>query len=205
MAPGRFISFLENDPAYKVLGYDIIRFAVREAARIREKLPEFNINVNITATQLYEGDFSDQVTEILRQEEFPPEHLILELTERCKEMEFDVLKQRVAELRKTGIRVALDDMGTGFSTLDLLLHLPVDEIKLDMKFTSELENNANNEMFARVLCRMAQNNDMFICFEGVETEHMRDYLNGYGSVLLQGYYFDKPMLAEDFERKYCRD
>ena len=203
VAPGRFISFLENDPAYKALGYDIIRFAVREAGRIREKLPDFNINVNITAMQLYAEDFTEQVTEILRQEEFPADHLILELTERCKEMEFEVLKQQVAELRKTGVKVALDDMGTGFSTLDLLLHLPVDEIKLDMAFTRELESNANNEMLAQVLCEMARKNDMFICFEGVETEQLRDYLNSYGDVLLQGYYFDKPMRQEEFERKYC--
>ena len=205
VTPGRFISFLENDPAYTVLGYDIIRSAVREAKKIRETLPDFNINVNITAMQLYAENFIDQVGEILRKEDYPAEHLILELTERCKEMEFDVLKQRVAELRKTGIRVALDDMGTGFSTLDLLLHLPVDEIKLDMAFTAELESNANNEMFARVLCKIARNNNMFICFEGVETEHMRNYLNSYGSMLQQGYYFDRPMLAEDFERKYCRE
>ena len=101
------------------------------------------------------------------------------------------------------MRVALDDMGTGFSTLDLLLHLPVNEIKLDMAFTNELEGNENNEMFAKVLCRMADRNGMMICFEGIETEQMKDYLKEYGNVLLQGYYFDKPLKAEEFERKYC--
>ena len=201
--PGRFISFLENDPAYTQLGYDILRMAVREANVIREKLPEFKINVNITAMQLYEDEFIHNVTRILDEEGFPADHLILELTERCKEMEFEFLKERVEILKKTGVRVALDDMGTGFSTIDLLLHLPVDEIKLDMAFTRELKVNTNNEMFAKVLCRIAENSDMAVCFEGVETEEMRDYLNGYGDVLLQGYYFDKPLKAEEFEQKYC--
>ena len=202
--PGRFISFLENDPAYAQLGYDIIRMAVREARTIRQKLPEFNINVNITAMQLYAEDFIAGVVRILDEEDFPAEHLILELTERCKEIEFGFLKERIEALRKTGIRIALDDMGTGFSTIDLLLHLPVDEIKLDMTFTKELAQSENNEMFAQVLCRMARKNGMSICFEGVETEQMKDYLTEYGGdVLLQGYYFDKPMKSNEFEQKYC--
>lgn len=201
--PGRFISFLENDPAYTMLGYDIIRMAVREARKIRETLPGFNINVNITAMQLYADDFIPNVIRILDEEAFPADHLILELTERCKEMEFDYLKEKVEDLKKTGIQVALDDMGTGFSTLDLLLHLPVNEIKLDMAFTNELTGNENNEMFAQVLCRIAERNDMAVCFEGVETEQMKDYLYGYGNVLLQGYYFDKPLRSEEFEKKYC--
>ena len=201
--PGRFISFLENDPAYAVLGYDIIRMAVREARKIREHLPGFNINVNITAMQLYSDDFVRTVIRILNEEDYPAQNLILELTERCKELEFDYLKEKVEDLKNRGIRVALDDMGTGFSTLDLLLHLPVNEIKLDMAFTNELEGNENNEMFAKVLCRMADRNGMMICFEGIETEQMKDYLKEYGNVLLQGYYFDKPLKAEEFERKYC--
>ena len=201
--PGRFISFLENDPAYTALGYDIIRMAVRQARKFREKIPDFRISVNITAVQLYAEEFINRVTGILEAEEYPPGNLILELTERCKEMNFDFLKQRVDELKKTGIRVALDDMGTGFSTIDLLLHLPVDEIKLDLAFTRELETSSNNELFAQVLCRMAEANAMFICFEGVETEETRNYLKKYGNVLLQGYWFDRPMTAGDFERKYC--
>ena len=72
---------------------------------------------------------------ILQEEGFPADHLILELTERCKELDFPFLTQRVQQLHDAGIRVALDDMGTGFSTIDLLLHLPVDEMKLDMAFT----------------------------------------------------------------------
>ena len=202
--PGRFISFLENDPAYTALGYDIIRMAIQEAKVIRKRLPEFKVNVNITAMQLYSDDFIRNVMRILNEEDYQAENLILELTERCKEMEFGYLKEKVEDLRKTGIRVALDDMGTGFSTIDLLLHLPVDEIKLDMAFTRELESNENNDMFAKVLCRMAETNGMAVCFEGVETEKMRDYMNGYeGNVLLQGYYFDKPLKAEEFEKKYC--
>ena len=202
--PGRFISFLESDPGYTELGYSILRGAVRYAAQIRKKLPEFNINVNITALQLYEENFIERVKQILQEENYPASHLILELTERCKEMEFDFLKQRVTELRDAGLRVALDDMGTGYSTIDLLLHLDTNEIKLDMLFTRHMQENENDPAFAEMLAKMTAENGMLLCFEGVETAELRDYLKRYGNVLLQGYLFDKPLKAEEFAEKYCQ-
>ena len=204
ISPSRFISFLENDPGYNALGADILRMALDEAGRIRETLPEFSINVNITALQLYADDFIPNVKRVLRETKYPPEHLILELTERCKEMDFIFLKDKVAELRKDGIRVALDDMGTGFSTIDLLLHLPVDEIKLDHAFTRELQDVSTNLLYAKVLCQAAQEKNMMICFEGVETKETLEFLNTFGPIAVQGFYFDKPMMPEDFEAKYCK-
>ena len=201
--PGRFINFLESDPGYTELGYDIIRSAVRYAGKIRQTLPAFNINVNITALQLYEDSFIPRIAGILQEEGYPREHLILELTERCKEMEFDFLKQRVDELRTAGFRVALDDMGTGYSTIDLLLHLDVNEIKLDMAFTQHMRENTNDPAFAEMLTKMTMENGMLLCFEGVEDEQLKAYLKGYGKVLLQGYCFDKPLKPEEFTAKYC--
>ena len=203
VSPGRFIAFLENDPAYEPLGYDIIRHAVRTAGRIRQTLPDFRINVNITAIQLLSDEFIPTVATILEEEQFDPGFLMLELTERCKEMEFDLLNERVTELKKTGVHVALDDMGTGYSTIDLLLHLAADEIKLDMAFTRELQGIERHEILTRTLCAAAARSQVDVCFEGVEDEQTVEYLKGYGDVLLQGYYFDKPLLTEDFMAKYC--
>jgi EAL domain-containing protein (putative c-di-GMP-specific phosphodiesterase class I) len=202
--PGRFISFLESDPGYTELGFDLIRSALRHAGRIRKTLPDFNINVNITALQLYEESFVPRVVKILAEENYPAEHLILELTERCKEIEFSFLRQRVEELRKAGLRVALDDMGTGFSSIDLLLHLNVNEIKLDMVFTQQMRNHPNDLKFAGMLAGLAKENRMLLCFEGVETEEMKNYLKSFGDVLLQGYWFGRPMKAEEFIAKYCK-
>ena len=204
VSPGRFIAFLENDPAYEPLGYDIIRHAVRTAGQIRKTLPEFRINVNITAIQLLSDEFIPTVAKILKEEQFDPAYLMLELTERCKEMEFELLNERVTELKKTGVRVALDDMGTGYSTIDLLLHLSADEFKLDMTFTRELRGNERHEILTRTLCASAARSHVDICFEGVETEEQAEYLKGYGNVLLQGYHFAKPLMPEEFMEKYCK-
>ena len=204
VSPGRFIAFLENDPAYEPLGYDIIRHAVRTAGQIRKTLPDFRINVNITAIQLLSDEFIPTVAKILEEEQYDPAYLILELTERCKEMEFDLLSSRVTELKKTGVHVALDDIGTGYSTIDLLLHLAADEIKLDMAFTRELQGVEKHEILTRTLCAAASRSKVDVCFEGVEDEQMVNYLKGYGDVLLQGYYFNKPMMPEEFLAKYCK-
>ena len=201
--PGLFIGFLENDPAYEPLGYDIIREAVRKAGQFRKKIPDFRINVNITALQLLAEDFIPNVMKILAEEKYDPSFLMLELTERCKEMEFELLTERVQELKDAGIRVALDDMGTGYSTIDLLLHLHANEIKLDMSFTRELQGDQLHEMMAETLCQASQKKNVDVCFEGVETEETLEYLKGYGDVLVQGYYFDKPLLPDEFEKKYC--
>jgi EAL domain-containing protein (putative c-di-GMP-specific phosphodiesterase class I) len=99
--------------------------------------------------------------------------------------------------------VALDDMGTGYSTIDLLLHLAADEVKLDMAFTRELRGIEKHEILTRTLCAAAERGEVDICFEGVEDADMVEYLKGYGDVLLQGYHFDKPLLAEEFMEKYC--
>ena len=203
VSPARFIAFLENDPAYEPLGYDIIRHAVRIAGQIRKSLPEFRINVNITAIQLLSDDFITNVVKILEEEQYNPAYLMLELTERCKEMEFGLLNERVTELKKTGVHVALDDMGTGYSTIDLLLHLAADEIKLDMAFTRELQGIEKHEILTRTLCAAAARSNVDVCFEGVEDEQTVEYLKGYGDVLLQGYYFARPLLPDEFIAKYC--
>ena len=117
-------------------------------------------------------------------------------------MNFDELAAQVSRLRENRIRVALDDMGTGFSTIDLVLHLPVDEMKLDYGFTRELSDHPNDIRYAEMLCGYAERGQTDICFEGVESEDTLTLLRGFGRVLVQGYYFDRPLMPEDFKRKY---
>ena len=94
-------------------------------------------------------------------------------------------------------------MGTGFSTIDLLLHLPVDEVKLDFAFTNELQRNQRDALYARVLCEAAASWSVDICFEGVETVETEEYLRAYGSLLVQGFLYSRPLLPEEFEARYC--
>jgi len=203
ISPSQFISFLENDPCYYRLGLKIIEVAVRDAKIIQEKIPEFKISVNITALQLRNERFTEHILDILKQFDFAPDKLVLELTERCKEMDGKFLSGKIAELRSKGIQIAFDDLGTGYSTINLLLDIPVDEIKLDKDFVKDLLTNENYQFFVKalVLGSSAKGNNYNICFEGIEDEEALEFVSKYGDYLVQGYYFSVPLLFDEF-RKY---
>ena len=203
--PGTFISFLEDDACYYRLGLRILEEAVKAAGPLREQIPDFRISVNVTALQFRTRCFTSDVTDVLRRLGYPPEGLVLELTERCKEMDSRFLAARIAEFRSLGVHIAFDDLGTGYSTISLLMNIPVDEIKLDQDFVRELNVRENYQIFVKslVLGSRAPENGYTICFEGVETEDMLEELRGYGNHLAQGYHFARPLLLEDF-RAYLR-
>lgn len=198
--PGRFIAFLENDPCYYRLGLGILEQAVKDAKKLQERIPGFRININITALQLRNESFADNVFEILDKYDFAPGSLVLELTERCKELDGRFLAERIAMLRSRGILVAFDDLGTGYSTISLLMNIPVDEIKLDRDFVKDLGKRENYRFFVKALVQAssAGENSYNICFEGVEDKEMLEQVSGFGSFLAQGYYFSKPLLIKDF-------
>ncbi|MBQ4464753.1 MAG: EAL domain-containing protein, partial [Oscillospiraceae bacterium] len=132
--PDHFIPVLEKDSLFCDLGQWILRTAVRGAKIAMRKHPDFVINVNLSYTQLEKPDFVDMVFSILHEEEFPPEHLCLEITERCRLLDMDLLKIVIVNLRGQGVRIALDDFGTGFSSIGLVKNLQFDTIKIDRSF-----------------------------------------------------------------------
>ncbi|MBQ0135081.1 MAG: EAL domain-containing protein [Clostridiales bacterium] len=204
--PGQFIAFLENDPCYYRLGLKIIEQAVTDAAELRKTVPGFRVNVNITALQLQNEHFSEHVLEILEKHGFAPDGLMLELTERCKEMDSSFLARKIAELRSKGILVALDDMGTGYSTISLLMDIPVDEIKLDRDFVREMVKRESYRLFVRALVLGSSYGSHFtICFEGIEDREMLGTVSVFGEYLAQGYYFARPLLIEDFITYIARE
>lgn len=198
--PDRFIPFIESDPCYYRLGLWIIAMAIRDTKAIRSADPNFRINVNITALQLQNDRFLGDVLHILRKNNYPADGLVLELTERCKELNGDFLSKKVAAFRNEGIKVAFDDLGTGYSTISLLMNVPVDEIKLDKDFVQALETKGNYQLFVKALVagRNINGYNYTICFEGIEDEQTLGLVSQYGNFLAQGYYFARPLPLEDF-------
>ena len=197
VGPSRFLPWLENDPCFFELGFWILRQAVSDAREMLALCPDFVLNVNITVGQLQRRDFLPKTLELLRQEGFPPGRLCLELTERCKELDTDVLCRAIEAFRKEGVRLALDDLGTGSASFGLLLRLPIQEIKMDKSFVGEIPWKRPNRIFADAAVQAAKGMDYAVCFEGVEDRETYEYLKSYGDVLCQGYYFAHPLLAEE--------
>ena len=196
--PNHFIPLLERDPLFPELGLWILRSALTDAMRIREKYPDFDISVNLSYTQLEKPDFVDQVFRILDEVGYPPEHLCLEITERCRLLDLDLLKNSIVNLRGRGIRIALDDFGTGFSSVGLVKNLPFDTIKIDRSFVLKIEEDEKERGLMESFTDVASNYGAKVCVEGVETAGMRNILLQYRVQSLQGYFYAKPLTIEDF-------
>jgi EAL domain-containing protein (putative c-di-GMP-specific phosphodiesterase class I) len=190
--PDQFIPVLESDPLFPELGEWILRESLISAKQILERHPGFVINVNLSYTQLEKPDFVDMVLSILKDVGFPPELLCLEVTERCRLLDLELLKNVLTSLKSYGIKIALDDFGTGFSSLNILREIPIDIIKIDRSFVTKIENNDVDRMIVGTVANLANIFGAKVCVEGIETEGMRDILRLYHVASFQGYFYGKP-------------
>lgn len=195
--PDQFIPLIEADPLFPELGEWIIREAVYAAKKILKKNPDFVININLSYTQLEKPDFVDMVFRILEEMEYPPEHLCFEVTERCRLLDIDLLKNVIANLKSRGILVALDDFGTGFSSVSIVKDLPFDIIKIDRGFVTRVEEDEVERELIKYFAGLASLFGAKVCVEGVETAGMRDILHKYHVESFQGYYYAKPLELEE--------
>ena len=196
--PDQFIPILESDPLFPELGEWILRESILAAKQVLSQNPGFIINVNLSYTQLEKPDFVDMVLRILNELGYPPEHLCLEVTERCRLLDLDLLKNVVVNLKARGVLIALDDFGTGFSSIGILKEIPVNIIKIDRSFVKMIEENDIDRQLIRNIADLASIFGAKVCIEGIETEGMRDILKQYHVESFQGYYYAKPLLLDQF-------
>lgn len=194
--PDAFIPVLETDPLFPELGEWIIREAILAARQMRQRLPEFVINVNLAYSQLEKPDFVDRVLNILNVLDYPPEHLCLEVTERCRMLDMKMLRNVIVGLKSRGIRIALDDFGTGFSSISIIKDLPLDVIKIDRSFVINIEKNIADRYLVKNVVELAAVFKSKVCVEGIETAGMRDILREFRVHSFQGYYYAKPLPLE---------
>ena len=191
--PGMFIDWLEKDPSMYELGNFVLRKALSEVKPILDIDPDFFINVNISIRQLERKEFRTAVLNILDQTGFPPTRLCMELTERCKDLPPKLLDNEVRFFQAMGVRMAIDDYGTGSASSNLVLKVPMDELKIDMSFIHDIMDNPRNQAMVRSILYFAKSAGMYTCLEGVETKELQDYLRDYGATWFQGYYYSKPI------------
>ncbi len=196
--PDEFIPLLEQDPLFPELGEWIMTTAIRGAKEILAENPEFSISVNLSYTQLEKPDFVDMVMEILEKTGYPPEHLCLEITERCRLLDMALLRNVVVALRGRGVQIALDDFGTGFSSVGIVKDLPFDTIKIDRSFVRMIEQDGRERELIKAFISMATTYGAVVCVEGIESSGMGEILRQYDVHSFQGYYYAKPLMFDDF-------
>lgn len=200
--PGVFIPWLENDPSFMELGNWILRRALTEGKQLLKKYPDFVLNVNVAYSQMSYTGFGEIVKSILEETGFPPKNLCLELTERCRQLEKGYLQNVVGYIKDLGVKIAVDDFGTGFSSLNLLNEIPVDTLKIDRGFIWDIETNHANQAIVKAVTGCAEDLDVHVCLEGLENREMIDFVKQYAVYSYQGYYFSRPIPMKSFVEKY---
>ena len=195
--PGMFIEWMETDPSMYDLGNYVLRTALMEMKNLLILKSDFFVDVNVSVKQLERPEFRGEVLKILADTAFPADHLCMELTERCKDFRLDKLKQEVEVFQSYGIRVAMDDYGTGSASSSIVMNIPMDEIKIDMSFIRNIMDNIKNQEMVRSILYFAGKSNMTTCLEGVESEELRNYLQNYNATWFQGYYYAKPLSVTD--------
>lgn len=198
VGPYRFIPYLESHPCFYELGLWIIRQAVEDAKKIREKCPHFFVNVNMSYSQIQRPGFKEEVVAILDSEDFPREALQLELTERCRNLDLKFLQKQLQFFRENGIKIALDDFGTGTSTIELLCNLPVDCVKIDQSYIINILEQENNKVIVDATMQCTRRLGIDVCLEGVENEEIRSFVEQYSANYHQGYFYSRPVVYEEF-------
>jgi diguanylate cyclase (GGDEF)-like protein len=196
--PAQFIPAAEKSGLISTLGTQILKIACKQAKQWKDAgKPDWTVAVNVSAAQILQAGFIDQVREILEETQVPPHLLCLELTESLfvgKSMA--IVQTMLREFRILGIKTALDDFGTGYSSLSYLEHLPFDKLKIDRAFVHNAQEGTKNTELLKGIINLAHGLGMIVVAEGAETQVELDILRKLKADCVQGYIIAKPMPAE---------
>jgi len=200
MPPGVFIPLAEECGLILRLGPWVLQEACRQMrAWMDEGRPLGYVAVNISALQLSRPDLVATVTQALGLSGLPPELLELEITESCLMVNRDIAIASLEQLRELGVRLSIDDFGTGFSSLSYLQQLKVHKLKVDMSFVRDITTNSGNASIVTAIIALGHGLGLDVIAEGVETPEQADYLRQLGCDCIQGYLIGRPVPALDWQ------
>ncbi|GAA0855046.1 two-component system response regulator [Aliiglaciecola litoralis] len=203
ISPGEFIPIAEDSGLIVEIGRWVLNTACVQAKHWQNTLPNpIRVAVNISARQFKSASFSDEVAEVLLRTDLPAELLELELTESAVMNNVKENIIRLHSLKSMGVSLSVDDFGTGYSSLSYLKRFPIDTLKIDRSFIIDISNDENDEAIVAAILALANSLKLNIVAEGVETLRQLETLKKLGaqSILIQGYYFHRPMPANDCEQ-----
>jgi diguanylate cyclase (GGDEF)-like protein len=199
MAPGQFITIAEECGLIVPIGNWVLRESCRQVrAWLDEGLPLKTIAVNVSAMEFRETCFGEDVLKALDDAGLHPERLQLELTEGVLMNNADSTKSILNTLRERGVQVAIDDFGTGYSSLSYLTRFPIDILKIDQSFVRQIADSEGDTSIVTAIIGMGQSLKMLVVAEGVETEEQAEFLRANRCDQAQGFYFCRPVAAEEF-------
>lgn len=198
IAPDEFIPLAERTGVIQPLTYWICRKAFEFKHCLTNQGHDINLSINISARNLQDPHFKDQVCKIAKEQDITLDKIIMELTETAVMLNPDEALRVLSELSSAGIRLSIDDFGTGYSSLSYLKKLPVNEIKIDRSFVMEMAKNNDDQVIVHTTLTMGHNLSLEVVAEGIEDEATLRKLREMGCDLAQGYHIARPMPADEF-------
>jgi diguanylate cyclase (GGDEF)-like protein/PAS domain S-box-containing protein len=197
--PMYFISIAEETGLIGPIGEWVMLQTCRQGKRwLDEGLLPLSLAVNLSANQLHHSDIVETVGKVLDETGFPTHLLELELTESILMQREDEIVETLSALRARGVRLAIDDFGTGYSSLAYLKSFPLDVLKIDRSFVTDIEEDADDRAITATIIGIAHTLGLQVVAEGVETQHQLEFLRNQGCDMYQGFIVSQPLPAEEF-------
>ncbi|MGD9660898.1 MAG: putative bifunctional diguanylate cyclase/phosphodiesterase [Porticoccaceae bacterium] len=196
--PEEFIPVAEASGIIEQLTDWVINTALREIAELDDLNPDIGVAVNVSATSIYDPAFILTIESALAIWGVPPQRLTLEITETLLMQNPRLCFSHLSQLRELGVKVSIDDFGTGFSSLSYFKIIPADEIKIDQSFVKAMNRNSDDEKIVESIIRLAHNFGHKVVAEGIENNETLDKLEAMGCDVGQGYLLAKPMAMDKY-------
>ncbi|MBR6172556.1 MAG: EAL domain-containing protein [Eubacterium sp.] len=201
--PGYFIPEMEMTDDILDLDWYMVREACEFLNRLdEENVPKIPISINFSGRHIYEGDTVSRLRELVDSYNIPHKLIIIEVAESSLMENPEEIQYMLGDIRKEDFRVALDDVGQGFTTLGFLSDLTIDVIKIDRSLFDEKHNNAVDRIVLESIFNIANRMNLNTVAEGIETEEQLNFLRTSGCKVVQGYLYDEPMPADIFIARY---
>ena len=201
VSPGDFIPLFESNGMISVVDSYVWAEAARQVAAWREQygftLP---VSVNLSRTDLFDPTLTERLERLIADNGLTYRDIKLEVTESAYTENARQLLELIHGLRQLGFEVEMDDFGSGYSSLNMLSEMPIDVLKMDMKFVRNIEHSETDFRLVKLILDIARYLNLCAVAEGVETEGQLKLLQGAGCDLVQGFYFSRPLPANEFER-----
>ncbi|KPK18394.1 MAG: hypothetical protein AMJ67_10555 [Betaproteobacteria bacterium SG8_41] len=196
--PGVFIPIAEESGLIVQIGEQVLEKACRQCAEWRRQGFEFPIAVNLSPRQFRQQDLPATIARLLEQTGLPPRCLELEITESTFIEDPDAVAADIANLRRLGVLISIDDFGTGFASLNYIRRFAFDVLKIDRSFIEGIPREQGHAAIVEAVIMLSNALGIEVVAEGVETAEQVAVLSAYGCGLAQGYYFSPPVTAEEF-------
>jgi len=199
VTPDTFIELAEQINLINPLTYLVIEKAISTVSQWHKVNPDIDLAINLSVYSLKDSNFTTHINDALNRHGFSASCLTLEITESAMMDNPLTAIDKLTEIRSMGIKLSIDDYGTGFSSMAYLKRLPVDILKIDKSFVIDMDEDRSNDAIVRSTIKLAHNLGLKVIAEGIETKDVNKLLVGYECDLGQGYFFAKPQSAEEIK------